>query len=152
MARQDPLLNVLKEKGYKLTRQRKAVIKAIVSGEKEHLSVEEIHKIAKKLEPRIGFATVYRTVTLLQDLNVLQRVDWDSERSRYELVSDQAHYHHHLICVKCGKVEEVNEDLLDELESKIESRNKFKVINHVLIFYGLCEECRKSQQDQPLTH
>ncbi len=142
MQDQDLLVKRLKEKGFRMTRQRMAVIKVVLSNQAEHLSVEEIHKMAKEIEPKLGFATVYRAVMLLQDLNVLQRIDWDMERSRYELVSDKTHYHHHLICTKCGKVEEVNEDLLDELEKKIESQNHFKVRNHVLIFYGLCEKCQ----------
>jgi len=59
--------------------------------------------------------------------------------------NDNFHKHHHLICINCGKVEEAEEDLLEALESKIESSKGFKVIDHIVKFYGLCKECQRNE-------
>ena len=140
--------NVLKEdlksKGYKLTPQRRAIVDTIIDNEGEHLTAEELYDKVKKNCPEIGLATVYRTILLLEEIGVVSRLQLDDGCSRYELVhSDEAHRHHHLVCKKCNKVIEVEDDLLEELEAGIESEYKFKILDHTLKFYGICEECQK---------
>jgi Fur family ferric uptake transcriptional regulator len=94
----------LKEKGYKLTPQRRAVLDAIMVNEGKHLTTEEIFDVVKKGCPEIGLATVYRTLQMLEDVNLICKMNLDDSRNRYELVHDEEdHHHHHLICRKCGK-------------------------------------------------
>ena len=103
----------LKEKGYKLTPQRRAILDIIIDKEGQHLTAEEIYDEVKKICPDIGLATVYRTVLLLEEVNVIYKLDLNDGCSRYELVhSDEEHRHHHLVCNKCKKVFEVQDDLL----------------------------------------
>ena len=90
------------------------------------MSAEEVFIEVKKLCPEIGLATVYRTILLLEEIQVLQKHNFDDGRNRYELTNRQGdHHHHHLICNRCGKVIEVEEDLLDKLESTIKENTNF---------------------------
>lgn len=141
----EKLKNNLKEKGYKLTPQRRAVLDTIIKSEGQHLTAEEIYELVKVDCPEIGLATVYRTVLLLEELNVVCKLDLNDGCSRYELIHEnENHQHHHLICTNCGKVIEVEDDLLESLEHKIEKKYTFKIKNHSVKFYGLCNDCHKS--------
>jgi Fur family transcriptional regulator, ferric uptake regulator len=136
------LKEFLKEKGYKLTPQRRAILNGIIDSEGSHLTAEELYDLVKVACPEIGLATVYRTVQLLEEMGVVYKLDLDDGRSRYELCQqDDTHQHHHLICNECGKVIEVQGDLLDEIEDVIEKKYEFTIQNHSLKFYGLCKEC-----------
>lgn len=142
---ENKLKNSLKDKGYKLTPQRRAILDIIIKTEGEHLTAEEIYDDVKKECPEIGLATVYRTVQLLEELEILSKLDFGDGSSRYELIHEQEnHQHHHLICTNCGRVTEVQGDLLEVLEHNIEEKYNFKVKNHSLKFYGLCSECLKT--------
>lgn len=138
----------LKKKGYKLTPQRRAIVDTIVVNEGKHLTAEEIYDEVKKECPEIGLATVYRTILLLEEIGVVSRLHLNDGCSRYELVhSDEVHRHHHLICNVCNKVIEVKDDLLEEIEDKIEKEYKFKIVDHVLKFYGICNECQEKSNE-----
>ena len=143
----EKLKNNLKEKGYKLTPQRRAVVDTIIKNEGQHLTAEELYELVKVDCPEIGLATVYRTVLLLEELGVVCKLDLNDGCSRYELVHEnENHQHHHLICTNCGKVIEVEGDLLESLEHTIEEKYVFKIKNHSVKFYGLCSECSKSSK------
>ncbi|WP_294371158.1 Fur family transcriptional regulator [uncultured Clostridium sp.] len=139
----------LKKKGYKLTPQRRSIVDTIIKNEGKHLTAEEIYDEVKKDCPEIGLATVYRTILLLEELNVISRLDLNDGCSRYEILhSNETHRHHHLICNICNKVLEVQDDLLEDLEANIESNYKFKILDHSLKFYGICKECQEKQLDE----
>jgi Fur family transcriptional regulator, ferric uptake regulator len=133
----------LKKKGYKLTPQRRAIVDIIIQNAGSHLTTEELYDLVKTECPEIGLATVYRTVQLLEELGVVSKLDLNDGCYRYELVrEDENHQHHHLICSQCGKVIEVQGDLLEVLEHEIESKYDFKIKNHSVKFYGICSECK----------
>ncbi len=138
----------LKSKGYKFTPQRKAIVETIIEHQGEHLSPEEIYDYVKIKNPEIGLATVYRTLQILVDLDFLSVLNLNDGFARYELnVTDKSgHHHHHLICVQCGKIIEVFGDYLVELEEKIETEYKFKINDHKLKFFGVCEDCNDSNE------
>lgn len=138
----DSLKAYLKEKGYKLTPQRRSILDEIIKNEGSHLTAEELYDLVKVNCPEIGLATVYRTVQLLEEVGVVCKLDLDDGCSRYELCDeDETHQHHHLICKNCGAVIEVEGDLLEELEQEIEIKYNFKIKNHSLKFYGVCDNC-----------
>jgi len=134
----------LKEKGFKLTPQRRAILDIILETEGKHLSAEEIYDLVKVKCPDIGLATVYRTMQMFEEVGLVYKHNFDEVRSRYEINHhNEYHQHHHLICVGCSKVIEVEEDLLEQLESGIEKKYNFKISNHNVKFFGYCEKCRK---------
>lgn len=136
----------LKKKGYKFTPQRKAILDVVAEHPGQHLSSEEIYDLVKVSSPEIGLATVYRTVQLLVELDVLSKLNLDDGFVRYEIDNhdEEQHHHHHLICSECGKIIEVREDLLDSLEQEIEKKYTFLIKDHKLKFFGICETCQKN--------
>ena len=134
----------LKKKGYKLTPQRRATINVIIDNQGKHLNTEEIYNLVKKRCPEIGLATVYRTLQILDKLNYLNKLNLDDGSLRYQINLDiSSHNHHHLVCNKCGKIIEVEEDMLDSIEDSLQEKYKFKITNHDLKFHGVCENCLK---------
>ena len=143
-------LRRLEDRAYRLTPQRRSILRAFLENPERHLSAEDVLALVKKTPaPRgaeIGLATVYRTLDLLADLGILQRLDFGDGRSRYEMnETGSHHHHHHLICVRCGQVAEFGEDLLEELEGKVQDRTGFWVTDHQVKFYGLCPRCRQER-------
>lgn len=136
----------LKQKGYKLTPQRRAIVDTIINKEGEHLTTEEIYDEVKKNCPEIGLATVYRTIILLEELGVVSKLELGDGCSRYEMArKDEGHSHHHLICNECRGVIEVQDDLLDELEEEVERTHGFKIIDHSVKFFGFCRKCQSEK-------
>ena len=133
---------------YKLTPQRKIVLQIFLDRPSQHLSAEDVHFILNEQKCEIGLATVYRSLELLSDLNILNYLDFGDGCRRYELndASPNEHQHHHLICIECGKVLEFTDDLLGNLEEKIEDTCKFKIVDHQLKFFGYCEDCQKKRE------
>ena len=136
----------LSERGYKMTPQRKEILKIFVEhSDFHHMSAEDVYGILRENDSEIGLATVYRALDLLSDLGILVRIDFGDGCARYELntADPKIHHHHHLICLKCKKVIEFEEDLLDELEERVAAKSDFKILNHEVKFFGYCSECRK---------
>ena len=135
----------LKETGFKITPQRRAIIEILLKNDSEHLSSEEIYDLVRIDCPEIGLATVYRTMQLLDEIGTISKLNLDDGCIRYELNLDDedTHHHHHLICKSWGKIIEVKEDLLDNIENEIQSLYKFNILNHDVKFYGMCENCSK---------
>jgi Fur family ferric uptake transcriptional regulator len=107
------------------------------------LSAEEIYNLVKKRAPDVGLATVYRTLELFLDFDVIHSIDFGDGRKRYEFGQGEGekHHHHHLICTRCGKIQEVTEDLLEELEARVNQAYDFIITDHQLKFFGYCKKC-----------
>ena len=87
--------------------------------------------------------SVYRTLELFLENSVIRSLDFGDGKKRYELRDiGEEHHHHHAICLSCGKIIEIKEDLLEDLERQISEKNDFKVVNHDLKFFGFCSECQ----------
>ncbi len=140
----DKLKDKLRQKGYKMTPQRRSILEIIASNPGEHLSTEEIYeKVKTHNQPDIGLATVYRTLILFADLNLISKIHLDDGLVRYEMIlENEVHQHHHLICENCGGIIEVKDDWLDDIEKKIENNHDFKITDHKLIMYGICKKCK----------
>ncbi len=136
---------ILKKKGLKVTTQRVMVLKVLADCPNTHLTAEEIYELVKVEYPEIGLATVYRTIQLLLELGLIDRINLDDGYVRYEIgdsdADDTKHHHHHLICLNCGKVFSFEDDLLEGLEKKILQTMGFMVSDHEVKLYGCCKEC-----------
>lgn len=103
---EEKVKDLLREKGLKVTSQRLMVLNILSAHGDEHLTVEEIYDLAKEESPEIGLATIYRTVQVLLELHVIEKVTFDDGFARYELNGEETgsgHRHHHAICTQCGK-------------------------------------------------
>lgn len=141
---------MLKKKGLKVTNQRLLILHVLANQQDKHMAVEHIYELVKVEYPEIGLATVYRTVQLFLELQLVDRINLDDGCVRYEIghLFDGVtkHYHHHLICKTCGKVQSFEDDLLEEIEAYIERTLMFHVLDHELKFYGQCSECQKKSK------
>ena len=140
----DILKEKLKETGFKITPQRRAIVETLLKHKDKHLSSEEIYDLVRADCPEIGLATVYRTMQLLDEVGAISKLNLDDGCIRYEIDLDDsdAHNHHHLICKNCNKIIEVKEDLLDSIELEIQELYDFSILDHDLKFYGLCKDCK----------
>jgi len=123
------------DKGLKMTEQRR-VIARVLSEASDHPDVEEVHKRAHTLDPRISIATVYRTVRLFEEANIIERHEFRDGRARYEEV-DANHHHHHLINLKTGEVIEFESEQLEKLKRKICHDLGFEMVGERLELYGV---------------
>ena len=137
---------ILRERGLKVTKKRLLVLETIAERKGEHLTAEEIYELAKEKYPEIGLATIYRTVQVLVDLAVIDKVSFDDGFVRYELGDggkETRHHHHHAICQKCGKVISFEGDLPENLEQALYDSLGFIVTDHEVKLTGYCQECAK---------
>lgn len=123
----DKIKQQLQAQGYKLTPQREATLRILLENEEDHLSAEDVFLLVKEIAPEIGLATVYRTLELLTELHVVEKLNFGDGVARYDLRGDSnRHHHHHLICVQCGDVSEIKDDWLLPLEERLQEQYKLK--------------------------
>ena len=144
---QERFKTLLKENGLKVTTQRVAILEVLSNRPDEHLTAEEIYDCVKEMFPDIGLATVYRTIQVLSELKLIDKLNLNDGYTRYEIgkegIESSSHHHHHLICLDCGQLFSFQDDLLDRLEAKIEESMGFTVVNHEVKLYGTCLECKQ---------
>ena len=129
----ETLLDKCKKLGLKLTSQRKIIVK-VLSDSSDHPDVESVHKRSAKIDERIGIATVYRTIKLFEDNNLLEKHQFKGYSSRYETVREN---HHHLIDVKSGKVKEFRNTLVDAMQKQVAKEMGYKLIDYRLELYAV---------------
>ena len=121
------------ERGLKMTEQRR-VIAQVLSQATDHPDVELVYRRASARDPRISIATVYRTVKLFEEANILERHDFGDGRSRYEETPEE--HHDHLIDVKTGEVIEFRSDEIEKLQQEVARSLGFKLVGHRHELYG----------------
>jgi Fur family ferric uptake transcriptional regulator len=122
------------ERGLKMTEQRR-VISRVLSDAADHPDVEEIYRRSSAIDPKISIATVYRTMRLLEDANVIERLDLRDGRARYEENRDE--HHHHLIDIKSGEVIEFKSEALEKIKATIAAELGYEIIGDRLELYGV---------------
>lgn len=134
----------LHKASYKLTPQREATVRVLLENEADHLSAEDVYLKVKDKAPEIGLATVYRTLELLAELKVVDKINFGDGVARFDLRKEGAkHFHHHMVCMECGAVDEIEEDLLEDVERRVEKEFNFKILDHRLTFHGICYRCHE---------
>lgn len=145
---------ILRQHGLKVTSQRILVLETIANHPGEHLTAEEIHDMAREKYPEIGLATIYRTLQVLVDLQVIDRVSFDDGVVRYELGTAEKngsrHHHHHAICRCCGKVISFEGDLLEKLEQALYDTMGFVVTDHEVRLTGYCRKCAGQEREKSI--
>lgn len=142
---QEKFKALLKQNGLKVTTQRVVILEVLNSRPGIHLTAEEIYDCVKKMYPEIGIATVYRTIQMLSELSLIDKLILDDGFVRYEISKKSTeiagHHHHHLICLDCGSIYAFQDDLLEMLETRIKDTMGFEVVDHKVKLYGHCKKC-----------
>jgi len=130
----------LRRSAYKVTGPRQAVLD-LLRGQAHPMSAQEVFAALPK--NRCDLATVYRSMRLLEKMGIVKRFDFGDGTARFELLGegDDGH-HHHLVCVRCAEIVEIDECSMNQLEERIAIRNGFKAVTHKLEFFGLCPQCQ----------
>jgi Fur family transcriptional regulator, ferric uptake regulator len=134
------LERLCQSKGLKMTEQRR-VIARVLSESEDHPDVEQLHRRSVAIDPRISIATVYRTVRLFEEANILERHDFGDGRARYEEISET--HHDHLIDVKTGEVIEFQNEEIEALQRKVAEELGYELVGHRLELLGVATHAGK---------
>ncbi len=128
----------LKDRGLKSTGQRDDIAR-VFFGLGQHISAERLYAEVKKINPHVGYATIYRTLRLLKECDLVSERHFDDGQARYEVVSDK--HHDHFICERCGKIIEFENEGLERLQETVARELKVTLTRHKMELYGICSEC-----------
>jgi len=127
----------LVDKGIRHSKKREVILETFFrSG--GHQTIEDVLERVKKVDPKIGYVTVYRALRLLKELGLAHQWQFGDGHSRFEKA---AGHHDHLICVKCGRIIEFEEDEIERLQEKVTQEHHFKMLSHIHEIHGYCSRC-----------
>lgn len=132
------VVKTLKEKGYKVTPQRIAVFE-VLSHTKEHPTVESIYNKLQPSYPTMSLATVYKSLEMFKNLDLVQELNVGEDKFRYD---SNVKPHPHITCVSCGRVDDVDDEMLFNLSEQVASKTGYTITGQKLYFYGHCPNCK----------
>lgn len=132
----------LKSAGLKITLPRLKVLHILEQSTNHHLSAEGVYKALLEMGEDVGLATVYRVLTQFQNAGLVTRHNFEGGHAVYEL--SQGPHHDHLVCMRCGLVEEFVDEIIEQRQKAIAEKAHFKMTDHALNIYGLCPQCTTS--------
>ncbi len=137
------LKSCIPEEGLKTTQQREEILKVFLHSS-GHKNLSQIHAQVTKVNPKIGYTTVYRTLKLLARFGLAAQRKFSDGETRYEPIV-RGNHHDHLICLGCGKIIEFENQVLEALQDNIADRYRFKIFHHRMELYGRCADCAKKK-------
>jgi Fur family transcriptional regulator, ferric uptake regulator len=132
----------LKRVGLKHTGQRDTILKTFLEV-RDHLSTDELHRLVKKKDPKIGFTTVYRTLKLFTECGLASELAFHDGVARYEHQYNRR-THHHMVCTQCGGSVEFFSPEIEKIEQEIGRKHHYTTTRHTFQVYGLCEDCAQN--------
>ncbi len=135
---------LLRENNLKYTTQRELILN-IIYNNSGHFTPEDIYNLIKENHPnvKLGIATIYRTLTLLEDANIVSSISFGTQGKKYEFGLKE--HHDHLVCLECGKIEEFFDNTIEKQQEAIAKKFNFKMTNHVMKIIGICKDCQKKK-------
>jgi Fe2+ or Zn2+ uptake regulation protein len=135
----DDVIDRIRAAGGRVTPSRRAILEALVSSP-HHPDAETLADAARRIDPKLHVATVYRTLDTLQEMGIINHVHFGHSRSTYHLSTDA---HHHAVCEQCGTVTEIDSQPWERLSQEILTKHGFRVDTHHFALVGLCANCAK---------
>lgn len=129
----------IRKAGLKVTSPRVKILELFSNSEQNHLSADDVYKLLLDSSEEVGVATVYRVLTQFEDAGILKRHNFEGDHAVYEL--NHGDHHDHLICIKCGRVEEFMDPVIEAKQDDIARKAKFEIVDHALTIYGICKAC-----------
>lgn len=133
----------LRAAGLKVTVPRLKILQLLESSEVRHLAAEDVYKMLLESGDDVGLATVYRVLTQFESAGLVNRHHFEGGRSVFELTRNELEHHDHIVCVKCGLVEEFFDEVIEKRQHDIAEAKGFDVTEHSHYIYGLCPACKK---------
>jgi Fur family transcriptional regulator, peroxide stress response regulator len=138
--RLEQIIKALKDKGYRLTPQRLAMLK-IIAESKRHPNVEQIYEQMEADFPTTSLATIYKTLTLLKEMGQVLELNFVTVGSHYD--GNKPYPHPHVICTKCGQILDPESAAVAEISQEMARQTGYRITHHQLNFFGLCPRCQK---------
>ncbi len=130
----------LKSAGLKATLPRLKILNFLQSSSIRHMSAEDVYKAMLESGEDVGLATVYRVLTQFESAGLVTRHHFDEGHSVFEL--NLGEHHDHILCVKCGKVDEFFDEVIEERQHEIAASKGYAMTDHALVVYGVCPDCQ----------
>lgn len=130
----------LKRVGLKITHPRIKILEIFETNPARHMTADDVYKLLVGEGEQVGIATVYRVLTQFESAGLLNRHHFEEGQAVFEL--NQGSHHDHILCVKCGKVEEFVDDIIEERQHRIAEKAGFTMTDHCLYIYGICSDCQ----------
>ena len=137
MQQLDHVITLLREEGFRITPQRTAIVDYLLKTD-DHPSAELIHKVVRKRYPMVSLSTVYKTLDLLREKKMVNEIEVDGE-SRFDAHTDE---HINLVCLRCGKIEDVDEEELTMIQSRAAKKSKYVILKSSFELIGYCSNCK----------
>lgn len=134
----------LKKAGLKVTHPRVKILQIMENSEKRHLGAEEVYKALLETGEDVGLATVYRVLTQFEAAGLVSRHHFEEGHSVYEI--NQGDHHDHILCIKCGRVDEFVDETIEDRQRAIARRFDYEITDHYLNIYGVCSVCRRKKK------
>lgn len=134
--------NELRAAGLKSTLPRRKILEVMESQQARHMSAEDVYRHLLESGEDVSLATVYRVLTQFEAAGLVSKHNFEGEHSVFEL--NQGEHHDHILCVKCGKVDEFVDEVIEERQRAIAAKAGFSMTDHCLYIYGICAECQKT--------
>lgn len=135
----------LKKVGLKATLPRLKILEILESsGTARHMSAEDVYKALLEHGEDVGLATVYRVLTQFEQAGILTRHHFEGGQSVFEM--DEGRHHDHILCTRCGRVDEFFDPTIEERQKAIADKFGYSMTDHSLYIYGVCKECRKKEK------
>ena len=132
--------NHLRQAGLKVTLPRMKILEMLEGSETRHLSAEDVYKLLLESGEEIGLATVYRVLTQFESAGLVTRHHFEGGHSMFEL--NEGDHHDHILCVKCGRVDEFVDETIEQRQRQIAQDAGYEITDHSLYIYGICPDCR----------
>lgn len=136
----------LKKAGLKVTVPRVKILEIMERSEARHLSAEDVYKELMDAGEDVGLATVYRVLTQFEGAGLVMRHHFESGHSVFEL--NRGGHHDHILCVRCGRVDEFTNETIERLQHEIAEKAGYRMTDHSLYIYGICEKCRGRERER----
>ncbi len=130
----------LRKAGLKVTLPRTKILEMLENSETRHLSAEDVYKALLDSGEEIGLATVYRVLTQFETAGLVTRHHFEGGHSVFEL--NEGSHHDHILCVKCGRVDEFMDETIERRQKEIAAEAGYEITDHSLYLYGICADCR----------
>ena len=134
----------LKKVGLKATLPRIKILEILEHAEQRHLSAEDVYKALLESGEDVGLATVYRVLTQFEAAGLVFRHNFEGGHSVFEL--NEGHHHDHILCIKCGKVDEFVDDTIEQRQRDIAKKHGYTMTDHSLTIQGVCPECQQKEK------
>ncbi|NJO16923.1 MAG: ferric iron uptake transcriptional regulator [Thioploca sp.] len=134
----------LKKAGLKATLPRLRILQLLEKNPQQHMTAEEVYKALLEIGEDVGLATVYRVLTQFESAGLVLRHHFEGGLSVFEL--NEGYHHDHLVCIKCGKIVEFVDEIIERQQCTIAQQHHFEITEHYLYIYGICPQCQRQKR------